>query len=136
MLRALTIGLILAGPLPALAQQPGWAGTYAATDGSALEATLRAPQGDRYPIEIGTGDGEGRCTGAVGGEVALGAAGSGALQVPNDSFDPQSRIPWLRERYCRIEIAISGPRMTLREGLGCLGFHGAACGFSGSLERR
>ena len=39
-----------------------------------------------------------------------------------------------QERYCEIgSTFIEGRKLLLEEGSGCIGYHGAACGFSGEL---
>lgn len=119
-----------AQPAPA-----GFAGDYAGEGEGDLTARVDAPRAGLSRVELTTGSG-GRCTGAVDGEVRFGPDGRGELSVANPDHDPQGASPWLRERHCRIAIAIEGAAMTLSEGGGCLSFHGAACAFSGSLQRR
>lgn len=126
---------VMAGHGPALAQQGGYAGEYLGRGEGELTAQLRRLAGDRYQVDLTTTD-AGRCAGGVGGEVVLSSDGQGVLRTENEAYDPNARTPWVRERYCTITIGISGRRMRIAEGNGCLGFHGAACGFTGELQRR
>lgn len=94
-------------------------------------------QDDIYKISIGTtvameGDLPG-CGGGIDGEVKLSKEG-GNFFVENESYDPNSTHPGLKERYCEIGLTFfEGRKLRLEERSGCIGYHGAACGFSGEL---
>jgi hypothetical protein len=126
---------VMAGHDPALAQQDGYAGGYVGQGEGELTARVRRLAGDRHQVDLTTTD-AGRCAGGVGGEAMLPSNGRGVLRTENQAYDPNASTPWLRERYCTVAIGISGRRMRIEEGDGCLGFHGAACGFTGELQRR
>lgn len=127
---------VMAGHGPALAQQGGYAGEYFGQGEGELTARLRRLAGDRYQVDLTTTD-AGRCAGGVGGETVLSSDGRGVLRTENQEYDPNATTPWLRERHCTVTITIDGRRrMRIAEGDGCLGFHGAACGFTGDLQRR
>ncbi|MBR0641627.1 hypothetical protein [Plastoroseomonas hellenica] len=134
LLGACVLGVV-SGHVPALAQQGGYAGEYIGQGEGELTARLRRLAGDRYQVDLTTTD-AGRCAGGVGGEAVLSSDGRGVLRTENQAYDPNARTAWLRERYCTVSIGIDGRRMRIAEGDGCLGFHGAACGFTGELQRR
>ncbi|HEY4251821.1 MAG TPA: hypothetical protein VGM87_11490 [Roseomonas sp.] len=129
----LLAGLVL--QVPALAQPPGFPGEYAGQGEGELSLRLHRLAGNRYRADITTTD-AGRCAGGVDGEAEITPDGHGVLRTANEEYDPNASTPWLRERYCTITFRIEGRSLRLEEGDGCLGFHGAACGFTGTLQRR
>lgn len=124
--------------LPAYAQDPaGVQGFWSGRGEGDLTVDLKHLQDDIYKISIGTtvameGDPPG-CGGGIDGEVKLSKEG-GNFFVENESYDPNSTHPGLKERYCEIGLTfIEGRKLRLEERSGCIGYHGAACGFSGEL---
>jgi hypothetical protein len=133
----LTASLNLA-VVPAHAQDPaGVQGIWSGQGEGDLTVDLKHLQGDIYKISIETtvameGELPG-CGGGVGGEVKLDKTG-GNFFVENESYDPDSSIPGLKERYCEIGLTFTeGRKLLLEERSGCIGYHGASCGFSGEL---
>lgn len=73
------------------------------------------------------------CGGGVDGEVKLDKTG-GNFFVENESYHLASTAPGLKERYCEIGLTFTEERkLIVEERSGCIGYHGAACGFSGEL---
>lgn len=123
---------------PAHAQDPaGVEGFWTGRGEGDLTVDLKHLQDDIYKISVGTtvameGDAPG-CGGGVDGEVKLDKTG-GNFFVENESYDPNSTAPGLRERYCEIGLTFAeGRKLLLEERSGCIRYHGAACGFSGEL---
>ncbi|UDF29023.1 UNVERIFIED_ORG: hypothetical protein LHK14_16100 [Roseateles sp. XES5] len=124
--------------VPAHALDPaGVEGFWSGQGEGDLTVDLKHLQDDVYKISIGTtvamdGDLPG-CGGGIDGEVKLDRAG-GNFFVENESYDPNSTAPGLAERYCEIGLTFKeGRKLVLEERSGCIGYHGAACGFSGEL---
>ncbi|UPA27882.1 hypothetical protein [Shinella oryzae] len=122
----------------AFAQDPaGVEGLWSGQGEGDLTVDLTHVQDDIYKISIGTtvpmdGDVPG-CGGGIAGEVKLDKTG-GNFFVENESYDPDSTSPGLSERYCEIGLTFTeGRKLVLEERNGCIGYHGAACGFSGEL---
>lgn len=75
----------------------------------------------------------GGCAGGVDGEVILDSNG-GNFFVENEGYDPQEAEGGLNRRYCEISLKFNEDgTLTTEEQGGCLYYHGAACGFSGTL---
>lgn len=132
---AITLNLAF---VPAYAADPaGVQGFWSGRGEGDLTVDLTHVQDDIYKISIGTtvameGDIPG-CGGGVEGEVKLQKTG-GNFFVENESYDPNSTSPGLKERYCEIGLTFTeGRKLLLEERSGCIGYHGAACGFSGEL---
>ncbi len=76
----------------------------------------------------------GGCAGGVDGEVILTSEG-GNFFVENEDYDPLIGETGLNRRYCEIALTFNEDgTLTTEEKTGCLYYHGAACGFSGTLE--
>lgn len=95
-------------------------------------------QDDIYKISINTivpiSDMGGGCAGGIDGEVILDSNG-GNFFVENEGFDPEAGETGLNRRYCEISLKFNEDgTLTTEEQMGCLYYHGAACGFSGTLE--
>jgi len=124
------------GAAPALAQehQGHWFG-----DGEGeITLDLTHIQNDIYAISINTivpiSDMGGGCAGGVDGEVILSSEG-GNFFVENEDFDPEAEAKGLNQRYCEIALTFNEDgTLTTEEKSGCLYYHGAACGFSGTLQ--
>jgi len=136
MLRSLLVAATLALTLPALAQEVNTIeGFYSGSGEGELSMDLTHLDEDRYAIDIGTlvpmeNDMPG-CAGGISGEVLLTKRG-GNFFVENEDYDPN--VTLLSHRQCEIAISFDGKGgVTLEEKEGCLSFHGAACGFSGTL---
>ena len=123
---------------PALAQDVNLIeGHYSGSGEGDLTLDLTHIEDDRYGISINTvvpiQDEFMGCAGGVEGEVLLTKKG-GNFFVENESYDPESDSPMLSEQYCEIGISFDGKGgATLEERSGCLEYHGASCGFSGTL---
>lgn len=97
-------------------------GRYSGTGEGDLEMNISEPMGDgTYKVSISTS--AERCGGSVEG-VAKRSDNKLQLIVKSDG-----------EEACNIEIAMTGKTAEVNEQDGCMSFHGAACGFSGSLRR-
>jgi len=112
-------------------------GLYSGHGEGELSVDLTHVEDDRYAISINTvvpiSDAGGGCAGGVDGEVVLGEAG-GTLLVENEDYDPAAGDSGLNRRYCEIGLAFDADgTLTLEERSGCLPYHGAACGFSGTV---
>lgn len=123
--------------LPALAQDyDPLEGLYSGYGEGELTVELTHIEDDRYAISIGTlvpmeNDRPG-CAGGVDGEVLLTKKG-GNFFVENEFYDPNSSLP-ANQRHCEISLRFDGEgNLVLDEVGGCISFHGAACGFSGTL---
>jgi hypothetical protein len=124
--------------LPVFAEDPNQVeGHWSGQGEGDMTVDLTHVQDDIYKISIGTtvameGDIPG-CGGGIDGEVKLDRKG-GNFFVENESYDPESTSPGLKERYCEIGLTFAeGRKLLLEERSGCIGYHGAACGFTGEL---
>lgn len=124
--------------LPAVAQDFNpIEGNYTGSGEGELTLDLTHIEEDRYSISIGTlvpiSDEFTGCAGGIDGEVLLSKKG-GNFFVENELYDPESDSPMFSERYCEIGISFDGKGgVTLEERSGCIEYHGASCGFSGTL---
>lgn len=137
MLRQILIVAALSVSIPALAQDVNTTeGRYSGSGEGDLTMELTHIEDDRYAIDISTlvpmeNDIPG-CAGGIGGEVLLSKRG-GNFFVENEDYDPN--IISLSHRQCEIAVSFDGKGgVTLEEKQGCLSYHGASCGFSGTLE--
>lgn len=97
-------------------------GRYSGTGEGDLDMSISEPTGDgSYQVSVSTS--AERCGGSVEGEAKR---SDNKLQLIAKSDG---------EEACNIEIAITGKTAEVNEQDGCTSFHGAACGFSGSLRR-
>lgn len=129
--------LISALAFPAFAQEHQ--GQWNGEGEGILTLDLTHLQDDVYGISINTivpiqDGGFGGCAGGIDGEVALDSTG-GNFFVENEGYisgEPESP---LNQRYCEIGLTFNedGTLNTEERG-GCLYYHGAACGFSGTLD--
>lgn len=126
--------------LPALAEGDfnPLEGLYQGAGEGELEVEITHIEADRYGIEFTTtvpmeNDIPG-CGGGVGGEVLL-SEGGGNFFVENEGYigtEPESP---LNMRYCEIRLKFDGNgKLEIEEQDGCMYYHGAACGFTGTLE--
>ncbi|KKB09703.1 hypothetical protein [Devosia chinhatensis] len=94
-------------------------------------------QNDIYAISINTIvpiTDMGGCAGGVDGEVSLTSEG-GNFFVENEGYDALLGESPMNQRYCEIALTFNEDgTLTTEEQGGCLYYHGAACGFSGTLE--
>ena len=124
--------------LPAFAQEVNEIeGHYSGSGEGDLTLDLTHIEDDRYSISINTvvpiQEEFMGCAGGIDGEVLLDKKG-GNFFVENESYDPESDSPMFSEQYCEIGIVFDGQGgATLEERNGCLEYHGASCGFSGTL---
>ena len=134
LLAALLVSALGAAPTLAQEHQGHWFG-----DGEGeITLDLTHIQNDIYAISINTivpiSDMGGGCAGGVDGEVILSSEG-GNFFVENEDFDPEAEATGLNQRYCEIALTFNEDgTLTTEEKGGCLYYHGAACGFSGTLQ--
>lgn len=104
-----------------------WVGEWAGSGEGSLAATIRrgTAKPDYLVIELSTG--APGCSGAV----TLYGKPKGAT-VLGESYDPNdSSVP-----VCRVELSLDGKDMLKTEVAGpCTTYHGASCGFDGSMTR-
>ncbi len=137
MIRTLLLAAVLTTTaLPAFAQehQGHWFGEG---EGN-ITADLTHFENDIYKISMSTivpiSDQGGGCAGGIDGEVLLDKKG-GNFFVENEDYDPKGESSPLNARYCEIGLTFNEDgTLTTEERSGCLYYHGAACGFSGTLE--
>ena len=132
-LAALLVSALCAAPTLAQEHEGIWSGQG---EGD-ITLDLTHLQDDIYKISINTIvpiTDVGGCAGGIDGEVILDSDG-GNFFVENEGFDPKEEETGLNSRYCEISLKFNedGTLTTQEEG-GCLYYHGAACGFSGTLE--
>ena len=116
------LAVVFYGLTLAAASAAGFEGTYkSAGGGYSQEADItRAPDG-RYKVEVYVGtDG---CSGAFAGVGRI--EGADLVAHASDKAGP-----------CRLVISKSRAGVTIKEGDGCSYWHGASCGFDGTLGRR
>ena len=137
MLRAFLVALTLSAIVPALAQDVDpIEGHYSGHGEGELTVDLSNIEDDRYAISINTvtpmeNDIPG-CGGGIEGEVLLSQQG-GNFFVENEYYDPAGG-PIAAERYCEIGLEFDGQGgLKIEERNGCVGYHGAARGFTGTL---
>lgn len=134
---ALLVAAISLTVLPAFAQEVNEIeGLYTGSGEGDLTLDLTHIEDDRYSISINTvvpiQDEFMGCAGGIEGEVLLSKKG-GNFFVENEMYDPKDESP-LNQRYCEIGLIFDGQGgVTLEERDGCLAYHGASCGFSGTL---
>jgi hypothetical protein len=123
--------------LPAFAQDVNEIqGHYSGSGEGDLTLDLTHIEDDRYSISINTvvpiEEEFMGCAGGIDGEVLLSKKG-GNFFVENEMYEPGNDSP-LNQRYCEIGLIFDGEGgVTLEERSGCLEYHGASCGFSGTL---
>lgn len=137
MLRAFLVVAALSATVSALAQEVNLIeGHYSGQGEGELTVDLSHIENDRYAISINTvtpmeNDIPG-CGGGVEGEVLLSEQG-GNFFVENQYYDPDGG-PLAAERYCEVGLKLDGQGgLEIEEQSGCIGYHGAACGFTGTL---
>lgn len=135
---ALFVAAISLVALPAFAQDVNEVeGHYSGSGEGDLTLDLTHIEDDRYSISINTvvpiEEEFMGCAGGIDGEVLLSKKG-GNFFVENEMYEPESDSPMSSEQYCEIGISFDGEGgVTLEERSGCLEYHGASCGFSGTL---
>lgn len=120
---------------PALAQQHE--GRWEGAGEGQITLDLSHIQNDIYAISINTivpiSEMSG-CAGGVDGEVSLDSTG-GNFFVENEGYDASFGETPMNQRYCEISLTFNQDgTLTTEEKTGCLYYHGAACGFSGTLD--
>ncbi|UYO00108.1 MAG: hypothetical protein KIT02_02420 [Devosia sp.] len=120
---------------PALAQD--YEGLWTGQGEGELELHLSHLDGDVYKLSLSTvvpiSDLGGGCAGGVSGEVALTAEG-GTFSTENEGYDPEEETSGFNQRYCEVTLRFNDDgSLVLEEQQGCLYYHGAACGFSGTV---
>lgn len=137
MLRTFLIAATLSITVPALAQDVNVIeGHYSGEGEGDLTVDLTHIENDRYAISINTttpmeNDIPG-CGGGIEGEVLLSEEG-GNFFVENEDYDPEGG-PLAAERTCEVGLTFDGQGgLEIEERDGCISYHGAACGFTGSL---
>jgi hypothetical protein len=122
------------GVTPALSQEHE--GLWSGSGEGDITLDLTHIENDVYGISINTVvpiSDVGGCAGGVDGEVILDSTG-GNFFVENEGYDPQEEESGLNRRYCEISLKFNEDgTLTTEEQSGCLYYHGAACGFSGTL---
>lgn len=135
---AFLVATISLAALPAFAQEANQIeGIYTGSGEGDLTLDLTHIEDDRYVISINTivpiQEEFMGCAGGIEGEVLLSKKG-GNFFVENEAYDPESDSPMLSQQYCEIGISFDGEGgVVLEERDGCLEYHGASCGFSGTL---
>ncbi len=129
----LLVSALCAAPVIAQEHEGIWSGQG---EGD-ITLDLTHLQDDIYKISINTivpiSD-MGGCAGGIDGEVILDSNG-GNFFVENEDFDPKTEEGGFNRRYCEISLKFNEDgTLTTEEQSGCLYYHGAACGFSGTLE--
>ncbi|SMQ65347.1 hypothetical protein SAMN06295905_1203 [Devosia lucknowensis] len=121
--------------VPTLAQEHE--GFWSGQGEGDITLDLTHVENDVYKISINTVvpiSDVGGCAGGIDGEVILTSEG-GNFFVENEDYDPQQEEAGLNRRYCEIALTFNEDgTLTTEEKTGCLYYHGAACGFSGTLE--
>ncbi len=133
-LAALLMSALCAAPALAQEHQGHWFGEG---EGD-ITLDLTHIQNDIYGFSINTvvpiSDMGGGCAGGVDGEVKLDSKG-GNFFIENEGYDPDEGETGLNRRYCEISLTFNEDgTLTTEEQTGCLYYHGAACGFSGTLQ--
>ena len=125
--------------LPSSAQDPAtYEGFYYGSGEGDLTLDLTHIQDDQYGIAIDTvvpmeNDMPG-CAGGIEGEVLLSEKG-GNFFVENEDYDASLGENPMNMRYCEISLKFDEKGMLIiEEKDGCLAYHGASCGFTGTLE--
>lgn len=139
MLRSLVVAAaLLTIPVAASAQDPlGLEGTYLGSGEGDLTVELKYLEDDAYAISVETqvpmeNDIPG-CGGGISGEVLLTAEG-GNFFVENEDYDGKAESTPMNQRYCEIGLKFNKDgTLNMEERDGCLYYHGASCGFSGTL---
>lgn len=137
MFRCVFLAATLVLSVPVSAQEVNLTeGLYSGSGEGDLTVDLEHIEDDRYAISINTvvpiSDQFMGCAGGIEGEVLLSKRG-GNFFVENEDYDPEGG-PGLNERYCEIGVTFDGDgNLSLEERSGCLAYHGASCGFSGTL---
>lgn len=122
--------------LPALAQEHE--GMWIGSGEGDLSVDLSHIQEDQYGISISTtvpiSDDFTGCGGGIDGEVLLDSKG-GNFFVENEDYDASLGENPMNMRYCEISLKFDEKGMLIiEEKDGCLAYHGASCGFTGTLE--
>ena len=124
---------------PVLAQDPiGVEGLYMGHGEGELTTEITHIENDRYAISINTvvpmeNDIPG-CGVGLEVDVLLDKKG-GNFFVENEFYDPEGDTPSSQARYCEIGLSFDGKgELAIEERDGCISYHGAACGFTGTLS--
>ncbi|MET0436672.1 MAG: hypothetical protein ABW043_04195 [Devosia sp.] len=134
---AVLVAAISLATLPAFAQDVNEVeGHYSGSGEGDLTLDLTHIEDDRYSISINTvvpiQEEFMGCAGGIDGEVLLSKKG-GNFFVENEMYEPGNDSP-LNQRYCEIGLIFDGEEgVVIEERDGCLEYHGASCGFSGTL---
>ncbi|WP_449395656.1 hypothetical protein [Devosia riboflavina] len=134
---AVLVAAISLATLPAFAQDVNEVeGHYSGSGEGDLTLDLTHIEDDRYSISINTvvpiQEEFMGCAGGIDGEVLLSKKG-GNFFVENEMYEPGNDSP-LNQRYCEIGLIFDGEGgVIIEERDGCLEYHGASCGFSGTL---
>lgn len=120
---ALTVPPAAALAAPASLIHPGrYEGRLEGGDG---EATIRKAAGNSYLVDVTVA--EKGCVGNAKGKARM--IGTALVLQPRP-------LDALREnRQCRISFTPKGHALVVEEA-NCLGYHGSACGFSGTLQHK
>jgi len=138
MFRAFVAAVALTIACPALAQDfVEIEGHYSGSGEGDLTLDLTHIENDRFSVSINTvvpiTEEFTGCAGGVEGEALLSKKG-GNFFIENEMYDSESTSPMFSERYCEIRISFDGKGgVELEEVGGCLEYHGASCGFTGTL---
>lgn len=134
---AFLVAAVSLATLPAFAQDVNEIeGLYSGSGEGDLTLDLTHIEDDRYSISINTvvpiQEEFMGCAGGIEGEVLLSKKG-GNFFVENEMYEPGDDSP-LNQRYCEIGLIFDGEGgVVIEERDGCLEYHGASCGFSGTL---
>ncbi|MBJ3784214.1 hypothetical protein [Devosia sediminis] len=131
---ALAAFAVLAAPAMAQDHEGLWSGQG---EGD-ITLDLTHIEGDTYSAALETvvpiSDQGGGCAGGVEGELDLTSDG-GILSVENEEYDSAAEPSPVNAKVCEIALTFNADgTLTVEEKEGCLPYHGAACGFSGTLS--
>lgn len=112
-------------------------GTYYGSGEGDLTVQLKHVENDVFAVDIETivpiSDEFTGCAGGIEGEMILSSTG-GNFFVENEDYVAGSDNRLMNERYCEIELVFDADGfLVITEKDGCLAYHGASCGFTGTL---
>lgn len=112
-------------------------GIYQGSGEGDLEVNLTHIEADRYSIAISTTvpmeNNIPGCGGGIDGEVLL-DEGGGNFFVENEGYIGTEPESLYNQRYCEISLKLDGNgELVIEEQSGCGYYHGASCGFTGTL---
>lgn len=137
-LAVLAATLVLTAGSTMAEETAAYSGLYLGSGEGELSADLTHIDGDRYDISISTivpmENNVPGCGGGIDGEIEI-KDGAGMLTAPNELYDVTSTLPAFSKPMCEVSLQFDDNYgLIIKEEGGCTYYHGAACGFSGTLE--